>query len=153
MAELTAKQRHRLEVERRAGRRPTCALASPARGECSGVLQADHPVELGWLKEWLARRTYRRDPVPCVRCRGLGAVGAVLVSCPDCNGSGNATLEAVAADARNGWLVCERHHGLKTAGLLLPPITRDELPDELDAFLIDYRCAHLLDDRAAFALA
>lgn len=119
---MTAKQRHRAALLRLAGRNPTCALEH--RGGCRGDLEADHIIELGWLHECLARRRYKGKAVP--------------------------SADTVAADARNGWLLCERHHGLKTAGLLLPPILRDELPETLTWFTDDYNCAHLLDGRGAF---
>lgn len=47
---------------------------------------------------------------------------------------GFARLDALIADDRNGWLLCERHHDLKTRRLLKPWPRRRDLPRSVFAF-------------------
>lgn len=92
---------------------------------CRGPLQADHVIELNWLMELHKRRRFRD---------GIGLA-------PD--------FDTVIADGRNGMVLCERHHGLKSNGLIVIP--REVLPASLFDFTDDYDCAHLLEGRACFA--
>lgn len=118
---MTAKERHRAEVFARELHR--CALSGSST-ECRGRLQADHVIEIAWLAELHKRRRYLDDV-------GLG------------------DFEDVIADARNGMVLCERHHGLKTSGLIVVP--REAIPACVFDFADDYDCAHLMDSRACFA--
>jgi len=54
-----------------------------------------------------------------------------------------ATLDELLADGRNGWLLRERHHGLKTARLI--EIPRDFLPASVESFAEEYWLEGALD--------
>lgn len=97
---MTAKQRHRQGVFTRGP--VICALAY--RGRCSGQLQADHVIEVSEIRDAWQHARY---------------TGAAL---------GFARLDDLIADDRNGWLLCERHHNLKSRRLLQPWPRRRDLP-------------------------
>jgi hypothetical protein len=118
MAELSAKQAHRVQVERLHGRR--CWLRH--RGRCSGRLQADHVIGQQRLKTYWNGARFRRE-------RGLPTIEADRVLL-------EVGLETLIADGRNGWMLCERHHGMKTAHLLAPMAA--ELPSSVWEFARDY---------------
>lgn len=175
----TAKQRHRADVVRRGPRMPRCALRH--RGGCSGPLEADHVVEIQWLKLWLAEARRQGVKLDCPDCEGRGwqpvLVAGIAPACcgrfrpdGDCCGvpvpepvdevepvpcsscdDGVVTLDTLTADGRNGWMLCERHHGLKTRALLKPSIAGAELPATVFMFTEEFKCAHLLD-RKPFAV-
>lgn len=121
---MTAKEQHRAEVFSRDPHE--CAMGTNGRGfSCRGRLQADHVIELAWLMELHKRRRH---------VDGFGLAE---------------NFNTVIADGRNGMVLCERHHGLKTSGLLVIP--RSVIPQSVFDFADAYDCAHLLEGRACFA--
>lgn len=154
----TAKQQHRADLIAMLGRRNLrCGLADRGFGPCDGsvsLLQADHAIEVGWLREHYQRRRAAGDPLSCLHCDGTGVAAELTVfqseepvaevPCPACS-EGAVLFDVLVADARNGWLLCPRHHGLKTAQLI--EIPRRLLRPPVFSFARDYRCEHLLERR------
>lgn len=103
---MTAKQLHRARLF--AATSPLCALAW--RGGCSGELQADHVIEVQEIRTAWERARYAGDALGLYR------------------------LDDLIADERNGWLLCERHHDLKTRKLLRPWPRRVDLPRSVFTF-------------------
>lgn len=170
---MTAKQEHRADVIRRL-RNPRCGLrhrgGCSGRLQADHVIEVawleDWRAQArlaGGRLLCLAcggagvelRSTFRVVPVCCGKTRPDGDCCGVPVPesveevdtnpCATCGGAGEASLDAMAADGRNGWMLCEGHHTLKTRCLLRPPITRRELAPTVEAFCDDYRCEHLLE--------
>ena len=97
--------------------RRICALAH--HGGCRGVLQADHVIEKQRLKQaYGVIERAGRDAA--LRAEPIEHPLLLL------------TLDEVIADGRNGWMLCERHHSLKTSRLLVPEW--EEIPRRVDVF-------------------
>jgi hypothetical protein len=117
---------------------------SPGLSKCDGQLDGHHILKKGRLKQ--------EAPFPCRRCAGRGTVVRNGPSeyeydshypCSSCTtdrtalrGTGEAPLSVVLEDARNGILVCRRHHDLLECALVV--LRRQELPGRFEEFVADY---------------
>lgn len=127
---LTAKQRHRLAVFGRY-HRPRCELADVH--PCVGPLQADHIIEVRRLIAAKAQiEVALLRPLPPQARIAIERHPLVLVS-----------EDALVADGRNGWILCEGTYGLKTAALI--QIERHRLPPCVEDFATEFQIEHLLD--------
>jgi hypothetical protein len=128
---LTAKEQHRAAVFARDPHR--CALHPTATGyplnestagPCDGRLQADHILKISALLRHRDRLRYRRDR----RGEELGERERYFLDLDP---------GVWIADERNGWILCERHHGLKDRKLIV--VTEEVLlPEHLASFIADY---------------
>jgi len=118
--ELTPRQRHRAALTEITGGVGPCSLCF-LDGDCDGPLQDDHIIEVHRLKDLQgnARIDFPGHPITQV------------------------DIDELIADARNGWWVCEHHHGLKTYKLRRIP--RDFLPLSVEEFAAEYGIERALD--------
>lgn len=133
---MTARQRHRAEVFERDSH--LCALRpektgwpgqGSEAGECSGRLQADHILKITALERRQAQLQMRTIKAP-----GSLTTAQLRFAQTD--------PDVLIADARNGWILCERHHGLKDRRLLVV-VEEILLPMDFVDFVVDFELGDL----------
>lgn len=105
-----------------------CALRSGViegddAGDCWGELAADHILKVGEIETFhdqMRRRLGKGETLSAEQRRFA-----------------TAEMDSLIADARNGWLLCDRHHGLKDRRML-NPVEFVILPDHYFDFVADY---------------
>lgn len=103
MPELSPRQLHRAHLEARRGK-PKCLAAEMGDGKhCLGPLEADHFVEVRWIKQ-------TRDQAKIAH-RTRGRESTLL----------EVTLDELTADGRNSIWLCGNHNRWKCEGKLIFP--------------------------------
>lgn len=144
MNALTPRERHRAAVFARDAHE--CALSpkftrwpgdDSQAGPCDGRLQADHILKVQLIL------TRRGEMQRRLSYRGWKGRMPQEISRED-RELAEADPDDLIADERNGWIVCERHHGLKDRKLIVL-ICEVILPDHYFGFVAGYGLTPLHD--------